>query len=303
MKALLAALVALPTLAFAQQQDFSKVQVTSTKVAGNVHMLTGAGGNIGVSVGPDGLLIVDDQFAPLAPKIHAALDKLSKRQVEFVLNTHWHFDHTGGNAAFAREGHIVAHREVRTRMSTAQKVFGNVIPPSPKEALPDLTYDQGMSLWFNGEEIKLTHLPAGHTDGDTLVHFTGSNVLHTGDQFVVDAFPFVDLASGGSLDGYVRNVERLLQTLPPDVKIIPGHGPLAAREDLERFATMLRDTVALVRTKREAGKTLEQVKAEGVPEQYKSWGAGFIKTDFWLETVYKGLEQGAGKATPPSPAK
>ncbi len=303
MKALLAALVALPTLALAQQPDFSKVQVTSTPVAGNVHMLMGAGGNIGVSVGPDGLLIVDDQFAPLAPKIHAALDKLSKKKVEFVLNTHWHFDHTGGNAAFAKEGHIVAHRQVRTRMSTEQKVFGNVIPPSPKEALPVLTYEEGMSLWFNGEEIKLTHLPSGHTDGDTLVYFTGSNVLHTGDQFVVDSFPFVDVASGGSLEGYVRNVERVLQTLPPNVKIIPGHGPLAAREDLERFATMLRETVNLVRTRREAGKTLEQVKAEGVPEQYKSWGAGFIKTDFWLETVYKGLEQGAAKGTPPTPAK
>jgi glyoxylase-like metal-dependent hydrolase (beta-lactamase superfamily II) len=303
MKALLAALVALPTLALAQQPDFSKVQVTSTPVAGNVHMLMGAGGNIGVSVGPDGLLIVDDQFAPLAPKIHAALDKLSKKKVEFVLNTHWHFDHTGGNAAFAKEGHIVAHRQVRTRMSTEQKVFGNVIPPSPKEALPVLTYEEGMSLWFNGEEIKLTHLPSGHTDGDTLVYFTGSNVLHTGDQFVVDSFPFVDVASGGSLEGYVRNVERVLQTLPPNVKIIPGHGPLAGREDLERFATMLRETVNLVRTRREAGKTLEQVKAEGVPEQYKSWGAGFIKTDFWLETVYKGLEQGAAKGTPPTPAK
>lgn len=294
MKALLAALVVLPSLALAQQ-DFSKVQVKSAPVAGNVHMMTGAGGNIGVSVGPDGLLVVDDQFAPLAAKIHAALDKLSKKKIAFVLNTHWHGDHTGGNAVFGKEGHIVAQSQVRTRLATEQTRGGQPVPPAPKEALPVITYDNGMSLWFNGEEIKLTHLPAGHTDGDTMVHFTGSNVIHMGDQFVVDAFPFVDVDSGGSVEGYVRNVERVLQTLPPGVKLIPGHGALAVREDLERFVTMLRDTVALVRGKREAGKTLEQVKAEGVPEQYKSWGLGFIKTDRWLETVYRSLEQGAGK--------
>jgi glyoxylase-like metal-dependent hydrolase (beta-lactamase superfamily II) len=294
MKALLAALVVLPSIALAQPAGVEKVQVKSLPVAGNVHMLVGAGGNIGVSVGPDGLLMVDDQFAPLAPKIHAALDKLSKKKLAFVLNTHWHGDHTGGNALFGKEGHLVAQTQVRTRLASAQA--------APKEALPVITYDDGMSLWFNGEEIKLTHLPAGHTDGDTMVYFTGSNVIHMGDQFFVDAFPFVDVESGGSVDGYVRNVERVLQTLPPNVKLIPGHGTLAGREDLERFATMLRDTVALVRGKRDAGKTLEQVKAEGVPEQYKSWGNGFIKTDMWLETIYRSLEQGAGKAAPQGPA-
>lgn len=302
MKALLAALVVLPSVALAQRPDFTKVQVKSLPVAGNVHMLVGAGGNIGVSVGPDGLLVVDDQFAPLAPKIHATLDKLSKKKIAFVLNTHWHGDHTGGNAIFGKEGHLVAQREVRTRLATEQTRAGQPIPAAPKEALPVITYEDGMSLWFNGEEIKLTHLPAGHTDGDTMVHFTGSNVIHMGDQFVVDAFPFVDVESGGSLEGYVRNVERVLQTLPPGVKLIPGHGTLAEREDLERFVTMLRDTVALVRARRDAGKTLEQVKAEGVPEQYKSWGNGFIKADRWLETIYRGLEQGAGKAAPQGPA-
>lgn len=298
MKALLAALVVLPSVALAQPAGVEKAPVKSIPVAGNVHMVVGAGGNIGVSVGPDGLLMVDDQFAPLAPKIHAALDKLSKKKIAFVLNTHWHGDHTGGNATFGKEGHIVAQSQVRTRLASEQKRGGQSIPAAPKEALPVITYDDGMSLWFNGEEIKLTHLPAGHTDGDTMVHFVGSNVIHMGDQFVVDTFPFVDVESGGSLEGYVRNVERVLQTLPPGVKLIPGHGTLAGREDLERFVTMLRDTVALVRGKRDAGKTLEQVKAEGVPEQYKSWGTGFIKTDKWLETIYRGLEQGAGKAAP-----
>jgi glyoxylase-like metal-dependent hydrolase (beta-lactamase superfamily II) len=295
MKALLAALVVLPCLAFAQQTDYSKVEVKSLPVAGNVHMVVGAGGNIAVSVGPDGLMVVDDQFAPLAPKIHAALGKLSKKKIEYVLNTHWHFDHTGGNAIFGKEGRIVAQREVRTRLSSEQQIFGSKFPPQPKQGLPVITYDDTMSVWFNGEEVRLTHLPAGHTDGDTLVYFVGSNVIHTGDQFVTDQFPFIDTQSGGSVEGYVRNVEKVLQTLPPGVKIIPGHGALAGREDLERFVAMLHDTVALVRTQHDAGKTLEQVKAEGLPEQYKSWGNGFIKTDFWLETVYKSLDKGAAK--------
>jgi cyclase len=302
MRSLLAVLVAVPSMALAQLPDPAKANVTSEPVAGNVHMLTGAGGNIGVSVGPDGLLIVDDQFEPLAPKINKALDKLSKAKIAYVLNTHYHFDHTGGNAVFGREGRIVAHREVRTRLVTGVDMGAmGKIPPAKKEALPVITYDTGMSLYFNGEEIRLTHLPSGHTDGDSMVHFVGSNVLHMGDHFFVDAFPFIDLNSGGSVEGYLRNVEKVLATLPQGAKIIPGHGPLAGRAELERFVATIRETVALVRTRREAGKTLEQVKAEGLPEKFKSWGAGFINTERWLETVFTSLEQGAKKASTPTP--
>ncbi|MBN1205833.1 MAG: MBL fold metallo-hydrolase [Myxococcaceae bacterium] len=298
MKTLLAALVLLPTLALAQQPDFSKTQVKTAHVAGNVHMLVGEGGNIAVSVGPDGVLVVDDQFAPLAKKINAAIDKLNKGKIQYVLNTHWHFDHTGGNALFGKEGRIVAQDAVRTRMAADQKLLGMAMPASPKEALPVITYDNAMSLFFNGEEIRLTHLPAGHTDGDTMVYFTGSNVLHTGDQFVVDVFPFFDMENGGTVEGYTRNLEKILQTLPPGVKIIPGHGPLAGREDMERALTMLKETTALVRSKSAAGKTLEQIKAEGVPEKYKSWGNFFIKEPVYLEMLYKGLSaapQASGK--------
>jgi cyclase len=297
MKALVAALALLPTLALAQQPDFSKTQIKTTPVAGNVHMLMGEGGNIAVSVGPDGVLIVDDQFAPLAQKINAAIDKLSKKKIQYVLNTHWHFDHTGGNAIFGKEGLIVSHDAVRTRMASEQRLFGNPVPPSPKEALPVLTYSNGMSIFFNGEEIRLTHLPAGHTDGDTLVHFVGSNVVHTGDQLFVDVFPFIDLENGGTVEGYIKNQEHILQMLPAGAKIIPGHGPLSTREDLERVLTMLKETTALVRARRDAGRTLEQVQAEGVPEKYKSWGNFFIKEPVYLETLYKGLPP-----TPKSPA-
>ncbi|WNG51161.1 MBL fold metallo-hydrolase [Archangium minus] len=295
-KLFLSALLLLPGAALAQfdPASLAKVQVKSSAVAGNVHMLEGAGGNIGVSSGPDGILIVDDQFEPLVPKIREALGKLTKgknKKPEYVLNTHWHFDHTGSNAVFGREGTIVAHKHVRTRLLNGLEsaALGMKIPPAPKEALPVITYDQGLSIFFNGEEIQVTHLPAGHTDGDSIVYFTGSNVLHMGDLFTGEKYPFIDLESGGSLEGYLRNVEQVLQTLPAGVKIIPGHGAISGREGLENVAGMLRDTVALVKGKLAAGKTLEQVKAEGMPEKYKSWGDGFIKPDQWLTIAYQSL--------------
>ncbi len=303
MKALLAALTLVPALALAQMPDFSKVQVTSTPVAGNVHMLVGAGGNVAVSVGPDGVLVVDDQFAPLASKLNAAIDKLSKQKIQYVLNTHWHFDHVGSNPVLGKEALIVAHDKVRMRLASEQKVFGQPVAALPKEGLPVITYDNQMSLFFNGEEIRLTHLPAGHTDGDTAVYFTQSNVLHTGDQFIVDMFPFFDMENGGTVDGYMRNLESLLQTLPAGVKIIPGHGPLAKKEDMERMVAMLKETTALVRSQRDAGKTLEQVQAQGVPEKYKSWGGSFIKEPRYLEFLYKGLPGSAkAPAAPAAPA-
>jgi glyoxylase-like metal-dependent hydrolase (beta-lactamase superfamily II) len=303
MKALLAALTLVPTLAVAQMPDFSKVQVTASPVAGNVHMLVGAGGNVAVSVGPDGVLVVDDQFAPLVPKLHAAIDKLSKKKIQYVLNTHWHFDHTGGNPLLGKEGLIVAHDKVRMRLATEQKLFGQPSAPLPKEGLPVITFDNHMSLFFNGEEIRLTHLPAGHTDGDTAVYFTNSNVLHTGDQFIVDMFPFFDMENGGTVEGYVRNLETLLQTLPAGVKIIPGHGPLAKKEDMERMLAMLKETTALVRSQRDAGRTLEQVQAQGVPEKYKGFSGPFIKEAQYLEFLYKGLPATAkSPAAPAAPA-
>jgi cyclase len=302
MKALAAALALVPALALAQQQDFSKVQVKTAPVAGNVHMLTGEGGNIAVSVGPDGVLMVDDQFNPLAAKIKAAVGKLGKGKLQYVLNTHWHFDHTGGNPTFGKEARIVAHDAVRTRLASEQKIFGNPVPPLPKEGLPVITYDNSMSIFFNGEEIRLTHYPAGHTDGDTVVHFTHSNVVHTGDQFVVDVFPFFDMENGGTVEGFISNLEKIIQTLPPGAKVIPGHGPLAGKEDMERSLAMLKETTALVRSKLAAGKTLDQVKAEGVPEKYKSWGNFFIKEPMYLEMLYKGLSQGQKAAAPAAPA-
>ncbi|MEW6159146.1 MAG: MBL fold metallo-hydrolase [Verrucomicrobiota bacterium] len=276
-------LLAISATLLAQQRDFSSVEIKATHVAGNVHMLEGQGGNIGVSVGPDGLLIVDDQFLPLAPKIDAALAKLDKGALKFVLNTHWHGDHTGGNPHFGRKAHIIAHTNVRKRLADKSD--------TPKEALPVVTFDDSLSVHFNGEEIKVIHLPPGHTDGDSVIHFTKSGVVHMGDQFFNGRFPFIDLGSGGSVAGYVKNVEAVLQKLPPDVKIIPGHGPLATRADLEKFHQMLVETTGIVRKAIDEGKTLEQVKAAGLPEQWKDWGSGFINMSRWLEITYNDLKK------------
>lgn len=268
------------------QQDFSKVEIKATKVAGNIYMLTGSGGNIGVSVGPDGILIVDDQFAPLADKIRAALKTLGAGKLRFILNTHWHGDHTGGNAVFSSEGEIIAHTNVRKRLQQ-----GSTTPfkqdPAPKEALPVITFDQSVSVHFNGEEIRVLHFPHGHTDGDAIIFFTSSNVVHMGDDFFNGNFPFVDIDSGGDVDGYVKNVGEVLAKLPAGAQIIPGHGPLATADDLKKFHTMLLTTTGIVRDKIKTGKTLDQIKAEGLPEEWKSWGTGFIKTDRWIETIYR----------------
>ena len=263
------------------QQNFDNVEIKTTHVAGNIHMLEGAGGNIGVSVGGDGILIIDDQFAPLANKIEEALRKLSPGPIKYLVNTHWHGDHTGGNAHFGKQASIIAHRNVRTRLADKSD--------TPKEALPVITYADAISVHFNGEEIKIYPLPPGHTDGDSVIHFTGSGVLHMGDQFFNGRFPFIDLGSGGDVAGYAGNVAMVLEHLPEGTKIIPGHGPLAGREELEAFEDMLTETVSMMKKAIGEGKSLDQIKAAGMPEKYKDWGSGFINTSRWLEITYNDL--------------
>ena len=273
------------------QTDWSKVEIKVIKVAGNVYMLQGAGGNIGVSVGPDGILIVDDQFAPLADKIRAALKTLGEGKLKFVLNTHYHGDHTGGNVSFGPEAPIIAQTNVRKRLSEEQKskFFNRTTPPSPKEALPVITFDQAVSVFFNGEEIKVIHFPHGHTDGDSVIFFTGSNVVHMGDDFFNGKFPVVDLEAGGDIEGLIKNLTDIIAKLPAGVKIIPGHGPLSDVDGLKEFRRMLVETSDIVRKRIAAGKTLAQIKADGLPAEWKSWDGGFINNDRWLETLYNSL--------------
>ena len=290
---ILAAFILCGCIAPTYAQDFSKVEIKVTKVAGNVYMLEGSGGNIGVSVGPDGILIVDDQFAPLADRIKAALKTLGEGKLKFVLNTHYHGDHTGGNVVFGPGAPIIAQTNVRQRLSTEQrsKFFNRTTPASPKEALPVITFDQAVSVFFNGEEIKVTHFPHGHTDGDSVIFFTGSNVVHMGDDFFNLRFPVVDLEAGGDVEGMTKNVSDIVERLSkvPGVKIIPGHGPLSDIDGLKTFHRMLTETTEIVRKRMAAGKTLDQIKAEGLPDEWKSWGTGFINTNRWIELIYNSL--------------
>lgn len=276
-----ALVTSVPALA---QRDFANVEIRSTPVSKTVHMLEGAGGNIGVSAGPDGVLVVDDQFAPLAEKITAKLKELNPTAPRFVLNTHWHGDHTGGNAHFGSQGaNIIASANVRERLAKKSD--------SQPAELPVVTYESGASVHFNGEEIRLIALAPGHTDGDSLVWFTGAKVLHMGDQFFSGKFPFIDLGSGGDVAGYLANVEKALALIPSDTRVIPGHGPLSTVEDLKAFRDMLVETTGVVKKAIAAGKSLEQVKTEGLPEKWKSWGTGFINTSRWLEICFNSLSK------------
>jgi glyoxylase-like metal-dependent hydrolase (beta-lactamase superfamily II) len=288
--AALSVIFCLQVVTMRAQQDYSHVKIKETHVAGNVYMLEGEGGNIGVSVGPDGILIVDDQFAPLAGKIRAALKKLNPGKLRYVLNTHWHGDHTGGNTEFGPEATIIAHDNVRKRLSGEWKPVGRTpAPPAPKEALPVITFDKSLSVFFNGEEIRLIHYPHGHTDGDSIIYFTRSKVVHTGDHFSPGYFPFIDIGGGGEVESFKRNVESFIQIIPADAKIIPGHGPLAGIADLKDFHQMLIETVAIVRERMKAGKSLDQIRAEGLPEKWESWGRGYVKTRHWIQNIYQSL--------------
>ena len=278
-------------LATAQQRDFSNVEIKATHVRGNIYMLNGTGGNIGVSIGSDGVLIVDDKFAPLADKIRAALKEVGGGKLKFILNTHWHGDHTGGNQVFGPEAPIIAHTNVRKRLSTDQHLLGRDVPAAPKEAWPVITFDHSVSVHFNGEEIKAVHFPRGHTDGDTVIFFTGSNVVHMGDDFFSGRFPFVDLGSGGDVEGLTKNIAEVIKKLPADVKIIPGHGPVSTLDDLKTYHRMLVETTNIVRAAMAAGKSLEEIKAEGLPEEWSSWGSGFIPAERWLETIHASLSR------------
>ncbi|MGE0823547.1 MAG: MBL fold metallo-hydrolase [Candidatus Binatia bacterium] len=275
----------------AQEQDFSQIEVKGSKVDGNIYMLQAdpGSGNIGASVGPDGILIVDDQFAPLADKIRAALKDAGGGSLKFVLNTHWHFDHTGGNKVFGPEAPIIAHTNVRKRLMTETTVMGRTIPADPKEAWPVITFDSSLSVHFNGEEIKVVHFPHGHTDGDSVIFFTGSNVVHMGDHYFANWFPFVDLENGGDVEGYANNVGAVIKQLPADVKIIPGHGPLSTLTDLQAYHRMLVQTIAVVQKGIAAGKSLEASKADGLPEEWNAFATGPISEEAWVETIYRSL--------------
>jgi len=287
----LALALAAPLLA--QEQDFSKVEVKAEKVAEGVYMLTGAGGNIGLSIGKSGSLVIDDQYAPLSDKILAMIKTLSPDPVRFIVNTHWHGDHTGGNENMAKTGaFLVAHENVRKRMGSEQFIalFNQKVPASPEAALPVVTFAEGVSFHWNGDEVRAYHVAPAHTDGDTVVQFVKADVVHMGDCFFNGMYPFIDTSSGGKVDGVVAAAERVLAGVSDKTRIIPGHGPVASKADLQAY----RDTVKAIRDRvaklKAEGKTKEAaVAAKPSAEFDAKWGQGFVKPDVFVGLVYDAL--------------
>lgn len=295
-----AVLCAVPALA----QDLDKVEITTEKLADGVYMLTGSGGNIGLGVGADAVFVIDDQFAPLTPKILAAIAKLSDKPVKFVLNTHWHFDHVGGNENLGKTGSIiVAQENVRKRMSTDQfmAAFNEKVPASPKLALPVVTFTESLSLHLNGEEIRAFHVANAHTDGDIILHFMKSNVVHMGDVFFNGMYPFIDRDSGGSADGVIAAVDRVLGMIDGKTRVIPGHGPLTDRAGLKAYRDMLATIRDRVRAGIKAGKSLDEVVAAKPGAGFDdAWGTGFLKPEVFFGVMYQSL---SGKKSAKKAAK
>lgn len=277
----------------AAAQDWEAVVVEATPVAGSVHLVTGRGGNLAVSTGEDGIFLVDDQFAPLTGRIRAALHELQEGTIRFLLNTHWHGDHTGGNENFGQGGSmIIAHDKVRERMSVpqVQKLRGRTVPASPAGALPILTFSGELRFHLNGEEIHVFHVPNAHTDGDAIVHFKGSDVIHLGDVFFNGSYPYIDLDSGGSVAGMLAAQDRVLEIIGPNTKLIPGHGPLASPEELQAARSMLASVQKRVRAAIHAGETVEALRARSpLADLEADWGGGFMSSNQLLSIVFTDL--------------
>jgi len=236
-------------------------------------------------------VLVDDQYAPLAPKIEAALKTITDKPLRFILNTHYHGDHTGGNEILGKSAPIVAHENVRKRLASGTTRLGTNTPPSPKAALPILTFNDSVTIHLNGEDVRAVHMPHGHTDGDAVIWFTQSNVVHMGDDFFNGTLPFIDTENGGSVKGLIANVETVLATVRDDAKIIPGHGALSDKAGLRKYVEMLKAASAAVQSGIAAGKSLDQLKEEKVLAPWEEWGKGFIKTDMFTETLYRELSR------------
>ena len=275
-------LAALGSTQAAPADRFAGVEITAQHVRGSVHMLEGAGGNIGVSVGPDGTLIIDDQFAPLGEKILAALDKLGGNAPKLILNTHFHGDHTGSNPLMGETGTIISHDNVRIRL-TGQEGF-------PRSGLPLVTYDDDLTVHFNDDQLSVIHLPSGHTDGDSVIWFRSANVIHMGDHYFKGRFPFVDVGSGGSVDGFIANVLRVIAMLPEDVLIIPGHGSLSTLAEMQQTIEAVSASAAMIRQGLAAGSEVAEIAAR-VDAEYPGWGSGFINAERWVQIVQADADQ------------
>ena len=282
-------LMACAMVSHAQQAETAP-QVSTTPIKDGLFLLQGRGGNVLASVGEDGILIIDDDYPEYAEAYHQALKSLGGENAlpRFVINTHWHGDHVGGNAYWGERGAvIIAHDNVYQRMSTRQeiKAFNKLVEPSPRIALPVVTYTDSSLLRFNGEQIELNHFPNGHTDGDSMAFFVNANVVHMGDHFFKDRFPFIDISSGGNAKQFTANLKAALERVDDATVIVPGHGSLANKADLQRYLNMLETTSALVTNKLDQGASVDQITEQGLGEEWSSWGQGFIKEALWIQFI------------------
>ena len=282
----------LPASATLGQSRFDDVEIVPTRVTDSVYMLKGAGGNMAVSIGEDGVVLVDDQFAPLTDKIRAAIKTLSEGEIRFVINTHWHGDHTGGNENLGGSGSvIVAHTNVHGRLSTPQVRGERTVGPSPKEALPVITFDRDLRFHLNGETLHAIHpSDRGHTDGDAILHFEGSNVIHCGDLYFQGNYPFIDQSSGGDVRGLLEALDRILELADDETVLIPGHGDLSDKAELQEYRTMVEGVHHAVAALVAAGKTEEEaVAAEPTAPWDERWGNGFINPETITRHIYRQL--------------
>ena len=280
---------------FAQNNEQPKVKIKSIQVADRIYMLTGQGGNIGLAIDENYTLLIDDQFAPLSEAIQEEIAKLTDKPVMYLLNTHFHFDHTEGNENFSDSvAVIIAHENVRTKLQSGAVIeaFGKTMEPYPESALPALTYSEKLSIYQGEEEIELFHFPHAHTDGDTAVHFKDSNVIHAGDILFSGMYPFIDTSNGGDVHGFIAAQEALLALANDHTKIIPGHGPLSDKAKMEQDLTMLKKVVAVVEEELAAGKTSEQITMHPVVQGYDvSYGQGFLDTKTFIGLLCAGLKK------------
>jgi cyclase len=293
MKMRLLAVAVLAAAPAAAQQDFSSVEIKAEKLAEGVYMLTGAGGNLGLSVGKSGGFLIDGQYGQLTEKILAAVKAINPDPVRLVLNTHWHGDHVDGNENLSRAGALlVAHENVRRRMSSEQfmKPFGRKVPPSPEGALPEVTFADAVTFYWNGDEIRVFHVDPAHTDGDVVVHFVKADVIHMGDLFFNGGYPFIDVSSGGRIDGVIAAADKVLALAGPNTKIIPGHGPLATKTDLQAYRETLSTLRGRIAGLKASGKTRDEaIAAKPTADHDAKLGTGFMKADVWVGLVYDSL--------------
>ena len=292
-RAVLLAAAATPVLA--QPSAMEAVQIRVERVAPGVAVIFGRGGNIGLSYGGDGNVLIDDQYAPLTERILAAVREVDPDPIRFVVNTHWHGDHTGGNENVGRTGAvIVAHENVRERLSVGQMLRGTHVPPAPAGALPVVTFNDDVTFHLNGDEIRVHHVEHAHTDGDALVYWTRANVLHMGDTYFNGLLPFIDLESGGSVRGFVAAVDEALRIANAQTVIIPGHGPVATRANLQAYHDMLVELAGRVGLEIRAGRSLDEVKALRLADRYGR-PTDFISPDAFIETLYRDLSRERGE--------